>query len=456
MSAKRPPGKLRLLHLAAIIFFTVSGGPYGLEQLFSLVGNNGALFLLIITPLLWDVPTILTVLELNSIMPITGGYYQWVKQALGIRWAFFEGWWTWLYTFCDLAIYPVLFMTYAAWFVPEIAHYKIPVCLAIIWASAVLNIVGIIPVGRASLILGVVVLVPFIVLFSLAFLHPAAPPAHASTGATTLDGYGFPSISLALYTVMWNFIGWDNATTYAGEVARPVRSYIISIGIAFCLVVGIYTLSALTVARTGIDHKALLDGGFPVLGELLGGRGLGMLIAAGGMASTLGLYSAVLLSVSRVPQVMADDQLLPARLCALHPRFKTPYISIIASSAVVSILVLFTFSDLVVMDIILYGAGLSLEFIALFVFRVKEPDRPRPFRIPLGKTGLFLLLLLPIGIYTFALAGIISTSTAGSWSSGNFGKTLPVFLALALLLSAAPAWWLVRWRKPHLSATNIK
>jgi amino acid transporter len=457
MPAKRTPGKLRILHLAAIIFFTVSGGPYGLEQLFTLVGNAGALFLLLLVPLLWDVPTILTVLELNSLMPITGGYYQWVKHALGIRWAFFEGWWTWLYTFCDLAIYPVLFIGYAAYFVPEIAHYKIPICLAIVWASAILNIIGIIPVGRASLILGVVVLVPFLVLFALAFMHPAAhavatqaaanaaAASHAAANATAntpLANYGFANISLALYTVMWNFIGWDNATTYAGEVARPVRSYIISIGIAFCLVIGIYTASALTVARTGINHQSLLDGGFPILGELLGGRGLGMLIAAGGMASTLGLYSAVLLSVSRVPQVMADDELLPSWLCRLHSRFGTPYISIITSSLVVSILVLFTFSDLIIMDIILYGAGLSLEFIALFLLRIKEPDRPRPFRIPLGKLGLGLLLILPVGIYAAALSGAIITQE----------KPLPVGLALALLFSAAPVWWLIRWRKPHLSA----
>lgn len=434
MPAKRTPGKLRLLHLAAIIFFTVSGGPYGLEQLFSLVGNNGALFLLLLVPLLWDVPTILTVLELNSLMPITGGYYQWVKHAMGTRWAFFEGWWTWLYTFCDLAIYPVLFIVYASYFNHDIAHYKIPICLAVIWSSAILNIVGIIPVGRASLVLGVLVLVPFLIIFALAYLHPAAHAViHAAPG-----NYGFANLSLALYTVMWNFIGWDNATTYAGEVSRPVRSYIISIAIAFFLVIGIYTVTALTVARTGIDHDSLLAGGFPVLGELLGGRGLGMLIAAGGMASTLGLYSAVLLSVSRVPQVMADDQLLPGWLCSIHSRFRTPYISIIASSIVVSVLVLFTFSDLIIMDIILYGAGLSLEFIALFLLRINEPDRRRPFRIPLGKLGLGLLLVLPISIYTIALTGAVVAQE----------KPLPVGLALALLLSAAPAWWLVRWRKP--------
>src|SRR5882757_10948190 len=95
--------KLHPLQLAAVIFLTVSGGPYGLESLLSYAGSHGALLLLIITPILWDIPAIFMVLELNSMMPVTGGYYQWVKRALGLRWAFYEGWWTWLYTFADLA-----------------------------------------------------------------------------------------------------------------------------------------------------------------------------------------------------------------------------------------------------------------------------------------------------------------------------------------------------------------
>src|SRR3954454_15653743 len=138
--------KLRVFQLAAVIFLTVSGGPYGLEPLLSYAGRNGSLLLLMITPLLWDVPTICALLELNSMMPVTGGYYQWVKRALGLRFAFYEGWWTWLYTFVDLAIYPVLFVEYLSFFFPQLASYKIPVCLLIIWGSAFLNILGIVPV----------------------------------------------------------------------------------------------------------------------------------------------------------------------------------------------------------------------------------------------------------------------------------------------------------------------
>ena len=440
MPEGRSPGKLRPLQLAAVIFLTVSGGPYGLESLFTYVGNHGALILLVLTPLFWDIPTILAVLELNSLMPITGGYYQWVKHALGLRWAFFEGWWTWLYTLCDLAIYPVLFVGYVSFFFPEIAAYKLPICLFIIWSSALLNIIGIVPVGRASMVLSILVLVPFVLLFALAFAHSGAP-----VPAPSLKGVGFSPFAMGLYTVMWNYIGWDNATTYAGEVSRPVRSYVRSIAIALLLAVCIYALAALAVARSGIDAAALASGQFPALGVLVGGRWLGILVAAGGMASTFGLYSAVLLSVSRIPQVMADDQLLPSVLCTMHRRFRTPYVSIIASSAIVSVLVIFTFSDLVVMDIILYGAGLALEFLALIILRQREPDRPRPFRIPLGRKALPFLFLAPVAIYCIALFGAI-------WSSDKM--SLPVGLGIGMLLSAAPAWWVIRWRKPHLGVKS--
>jgi amino acid transporter len=430
--------KLRPLQLAAIIFLTVSGGPYGLEPLFSYVGDHGALLLLLVTPLLWDVPVILTVLELNSLMPITGGYYQWVKRALGIRWAFYEGWWTWLYTFVDLAIYPVLFVGYASFFFPAMAVYKILICLLIIWSSALLNILGIVPVGKTSVFLGIVVLVPFLVLFVVQLTQHGT---HFAVPAPSLHGLGFSPIAMGLYTVMWNFIGWDNATTYAGEVRRPARSYLLSISLAFVLIVSVYIVAALAVHQSGISADKLKDSMFPGLGVLVAGHWLGALLAIGGMAGSLGLYSAVLLSVSRIPEVMAEDSLLPRWLCTLHSRFGTPYLSIIASSAVVSILILWEFSDLVVMDIVLYGAGITLEFIALFTMRVRQPLAHRPFKIPLNNAGLLLMILLPVGVYAIALSGALVSSDS---------MATPALVSIGMLFSAELAWRLVIWRTPSL------
>jgi amino acid transporter len=385
--ASPPPVKkrLRIFQLAAVIFLTVSGGPYGLEPLLTYAGNNGALLLLIITPILWDIPTILAVLELNSMMPVEGGYYQWVKKALGMRFAFYEGWWTWLYTFVDLAIYPVLFVEYASYFFPGIEAYKIPICLMIIWAGAGLNILGIVPVGETSLVLGIAVIAPFLILFVTAF---ASHEVVFSMPHPSLSGMQFSSLGLALFTVMWNFCGWDNSMTYAGEVDRPVRTYIRSTLIAAVVVFAVYIITILTTQASGINYEVLNEEGFPAVGVLVGGNWLGSLLAAGGMASTLGLFSAVLLSVSRVPKVMSDDKLLPEKLQTEHSKFKTPYVSIIVCAAVVSIMILWTFADLIIIDITLYGAGLFLEFLSLIILRKKMADANRPFRIKLNIAGL--------------------------------------------------------------------
>jgi amino acid transporter len=161
------------------------------------------------------------------------------------------------------------------------------------------------------------------------------------------------------------------------------------------------------------------------------------MIAVGGMASALGLYSAVLLSVSRIPQVMSDDKLLPSKLHALHPKFRSPYISILCCSVVVSGMVLWTFGDLIIIDITLYGAALFLEYVALIRLRKTAPSEYRPFKIPLNVPGLVLMTLLPVLVYGVAMAAAFISS----------GKTImPLLFALAALVSAEVIWQIIVWR----------
>jgi amino acid transporter len=429
--------KLRIIQLTAVIFFTVSGGPYGLESLITYAGEHGALLLLLVTPILWDVPAIFTVLELNSMMPVTGGYYKWVKHALGNRWGFFEGWWTWLYTFVDLAIYPGLFVLYASYFFPVLADYRIPICLCVVWASAALNMLGIVPVGKTALFLGAVLFAPFIILFTLFFIHHSGT---ISMSSPSLKGIPFPSLGMALYTIMWNCLGWDNITTYAEEVEKPVRSYLVSVFTAFGLVIVLYFLVIFVTQQTGIRPDILAEKGFPAVAEMISGKWLGGLIAFAGMASSLGIYAAVLLSVSRVPMVMADDDLLPKALKTQHSRFQTPYISILVCSLIVSLMILWPFADLLIIDVTVYGAGLSLEYITLVKLRVVAPDANRPFKIPLGVPGLCIMIMLPVTVYFVALTGAFSSQEHAVWAA--------VF-AITALSSAEVAWRLIVWKKPH-------
>ncbi len=431
--------KIRPIQLVAVIFFTVSGGPYGLEPLLTYAGQHGAILLLLLTPLLWDVPAIYTVLELNSMMPVTGGYYKWVKYALGNRWGFYEGWWTWLYTFVDLAIYPVLFVIYAGFFFPGADAYKLPLCLVFIWISAGLNILGIVPVGRVSLFLGAIVLTPFIILYVLAFYHHSGSIALPAPG---LKGITFPSLGMALYTIMWNCLGWDNTTTYAEEVEKPIRSYLTSTIIAFAIVIVVYFLVIWVSQLSGISAVRLKDEGFPAVATIVGGHWLGVLIAVGGMASCLGIYASVLLSVSRVPMVMAEDKLLPSKLNKQHKRFNTPYISIIVCSVVVSAMVHWDLEALFIIDVTIYGAGLALEYVSLIKLRIKEPDTYRPFKIPLGVKGLCMVIALPTIIYFVAFTGALSSTQNG---------VMAALFAFVLLCSAELLWQIVKRRKAFIN-----
>jgi amino acid transporter len=427
---------LRPAALTAVIFFSVSGGPYGLEPLINLVGGKNALLLILITPLLWAVPVILMVLELNGMMPRNGGYYQWVKTGLGPMLGFFEGWWTWLYMFVDLAIYPVLFVEYTSFFFPEVAGIHYGVCLAIVWICAGLNLLGILPVGRSSVAFGSAVMFPFVVLFIAAFRNGF--PVHPGGGMAAQGSPVISAVGMGLFVVMWNYLGWDNSSTFAEEVDRPVRSYLVSIAWAFGLILSTYALSIVAATQTGLDPATLEREGFPALGFQIGGTSMAGLLAAGGMASALGLFVANLLSVSRLPKAMSDDGCLPPVLRKVDRRRGTPYVSIIACATIVSGMVLWHFEDLLIIDVVLYGCALFLEFLALISLRRRHPGMDRPFRIPLSPGGLVAMTCLPALCFLAGIAALAANESI---------HTYALVFALASLCTAPLAWLAVRKRE---------
>jgi amino acid transporter len=298
-----------------------------------------------------------------------------------------------------------------------------------------MNIRGIVPVGRTALLLTAAVMFPFLILFFSGYLHPAITPAHAHTGMN--------SLSMALFTIMWNFIGWDNATTYAGEVQKPVRAYLKAILLAFSGIYLFYLSLTYLAVHSGIPASEFAEKGIPYLGTLVGGKSLGIMLAVGGMASMLGIFCAVLLSVSRIPAVMGKDKLLPKIFTNLHSKYQTPYISIIICAGIVSLLILRPLADLLIMDICLYTAGISLEFAALISLRKKAASDERPFRIPLQKKGLIVMFLAPILVFGIALGGSLVSSLEYRHAA---------LIAILAIFSAPVMWFFVSRR---LKGKNI-
>src|SRR2546425_2851096 len=151
--------------LVAVMYFTVSGGPFGLEGLVGSVGPGVALLLLVLTPLIFSVPETLLIGELASMLPAEGGYYVWVKRAFGRFWGFWNGWLSWVYSLIDMVIYPVLFLQYIRFFAPGLGGVEgWLVALVLIWGATWLNLRGTRAVGTASGWLIAAVLAPFALL----------------------------------------------------------------------------------------------------------------------------------------------------------------------------------------------------------------------------------------------------------------------------------------------------
>jgi amino acid transporter len=408
--------QLGLLPLVMIFYFTVSGGAYGLEPVVSASGPGMALLLIAVTPLIWSVPAVLMVAELSAAIPVEGGYYAWVKKGLGSFWGFQEGWWSWLSSFVDMAIYPVLFASYLSALLSTqfgvralddpLAQWLVG--LVVIWGFAYLNVRGVRLVGHSSILFGVLVLAPFTALVLAGiqrflqapapFWQPVVPPETSLLGA----------FGAGLFVVMWNYQGWDSVSPVNGEVEHPRRTAPLAMWLALPLVILAYLLPVAAGLLSGIDWAEWKEGAFPQIGAALGGQWLGTWLAIGGLFSAAALFNANLLSVSRLPFVMAADGYLPDAITRLHPRFGTPWISILLCAAIYSLCSWSAFTTLVVIDVVLYAASLLLEFAALIALRITEPQMVRPYRVPGGWPGVMLVALLPAALLVGAVAGTVT------------------------------------------------
>ncbi len=404
--------KLGLWQLVMVIYFMVAGGAFGLEGLIGASGPGVALILILLTPFIWSLPTVLMVMELATSIPVEGGYYAWVKRGLGGFWGFQEGWLSWLFSLVITAAFPVLFADYLNTLLimafgidliekNQLIHWLVAV--AVIAFFAWMNIKGAKSVGDSSTIFGAIVFTPFIVMILIALykfiLHPRAFWLPVTPPDTNVVG----ALGVGLFVVMWNYLGWDGISTVIDEVDNPKKNLPKAMLIVIPLVIVAYILPVAAGLYGSADWKGWEAGQFPNIAASVGGKWLGIWLAFAGLFSASGLFTTNMMSGSRVPFVLANDGFFPKIITKLHPTFGTPYISILVCSVIYAIFATGGFASLVVVSTILYGAALMLEFFALIAFRIKEPTMKRPFKVPGGWFGVILITLLPACVIGLAI-----------------------------------------------------
>jgi amino acid transporter len=269
--------------------------------------------------------------------------------------------------------------------------------------------------------------------------------------AVTFDSL-MGALSTGIFVAMWNFMGWELPTAAGDEIVNPKRTYPIAMVMVLIAAIATYAIPTVTglyggagedgkyqlwgieeyeagegigpvledygvppeqVESWGVDTSSSVGWEFPdiahaVSDKLTGQKNgplalwMGGLVTFAAVLSMIGLFIGNGLGGTRVPFAMAADGMMPKFLVKVHPRYGTPWVSILFCALVYSIFSLSAFAALVVIDVFLNMLVLMAEFFALWKLRFTMPELPRK-EVPGGWFGLTLVTLAPALIIGLAI-----------------------------------------------------
>jgi amino acid transporter len=376
----------------------------------------------------------LTVAELSSEVPRTGGFYAFLREGWGRLPAFLFGWGQ--LTIVRAASLGAIAITFAEYFVrvigfdPGIApydRYAQYIAAAAIALTASFNIIG---VKWGSTVINLTTIakfggLAFIVVLALAVgwpqtgghFTPMVPPGSVQVGA----------FGLALVSVLWAYDGWADVSYVAGEIIEPRKNLPRAIIGGTVAVMTIYVLAnlgymaVLPIEEIRTSRLVAAD----VAERIIGRPGV-IFVSTTVMISTFGTLSAVLLTSPRVLFAMADDGMLFAPIAKVHPKYQTPYVAIglVATLGLIFVLLLRfeKLADTFVMAMIpFYALGVAA------VYRLRRrPGYSPSFRTP----GYPVVPALFIASVAYLLLNALLDPSSRVWAIGIFVVLLagiPVF-----------------------------
>lgn len=362
----------------------------------------------------------LTYGELGAMYPRAGGLYHYVREAYGPLCGFLYGWTAFLVIMSGgIAALGVAFGEYLGSFLPFFSTGNVLLSLPVgswTWTlsggqvAAVLAIVILTAVNHLGLKEGVwvqntltVLKIGSIVVFvALGLFVPAKVVPDLYGPVETVPGGLLAAFGVAMIAALWTYDGWYGLTCSAGELRDPGRSLPRGLIFGTAAVMVLYLLLNLVYARA-LSVPAMAES--PRIAETaaaaLFGGGAARLISAAVLVSTFGCLSATILYSSRLYLPMAEDGLFFKSLARVDPRYRTPVASLWAQTAwAVVLTVSGSYSQLYTYVIFASVVFHAMTAAAVFVLRIRQPDRPRPYRAwgyPVVPALFILACLLLIG-----------------------------------------------------------
>jgi amino acid transporter len=376
----------------------------------------------------------LTLAEVATVFPKTGGVFVFIREGWGRLSAFLFGWSE--LVMIRAASLGAVSTTFAEYFIritghdPGIAPYSAYVhyiAVVAILITAAFNFVGVRTAGAVQNLTTVAKVGGLLFIVVLAFAiglpktgghyTPAAPP-----GSFTVAGFG-----LALVSVLWVYDGWADVSFVAGEVAEPKKNLPRALIMGTTAIIVIYLLANLgylaVMPVDEIRNSKLVAA--DVADRLVGTAGVAF-VSMVVLISTFGTLNGSMFTGPRILFAMSHDGLLFKGMSKVHPRFKTPYVSITVVAILSAMFVLAgTFEQLADAFVTAIVPFYALAVAAVFPLR-KRPDYNPAFRVPLYPLVPALFILSTIFLLVNAIIDP-SSRVATIGVLGGFLVGIPVY-----------------------------
>jgi len=371
---------IRKWDLVAIAINGIIGaGIFGLPaKVYSLIGTYSLVAFIVCAIVVLLI--ILCFAEVGSRFDETGGPYTYARAAFGATVAFEVGWLVWLARLTAFAANCNLLVSYLAFFWPAANNpfARATIIISVVISLVAVNIIGVRQAAITSDLFTIGKLIPMLVFIiaGLLFLNPHAFAfsPRPSTGAFS------QSVLLLIYA----FTGFEMAVIPAGEIRNPQQNLPRALLIATAVVAALYVLIQVvcigTLPELAGSTKPLADAG-----QRFMGTAGGAIISAGAVTSIIGNVNIVLLSGSRMPFAMAEQNQLPAFLARVHRRFFTPHVAILVTAATMLVLTLkSSFVAALTISTIARLVTYAATCAALPILRRRKDAPPALFHLPGG------------------------------------------------------------------------
>ncbi|MDD5544797.1 MAG: amino acid permease [Acidobacteriia bacterium] len=330
----------------------------------------------------------LTYAELSAMNPEAGGLYIFIRDGFGSFLAFMFGWVLFFVTSSGTnATLAVAFSTYLQQIVPLTPWMGKAVSIAMLVVVMLVNVWG----TRRSADLnnwttGIKVLLIVGMSGALLWVGRGFSASHAHLWASIpmsrwalLSGFG-----VAMVSVLWAYEGWQFGTYSAGETVNPQKDFPRALFVGTAGLIVIYLLANVAyLVALGPAEAAKSDSVAAAAMAAMFSPAAGKIVALVILISIFSATNVTVLTAPRVYFAMAADGLFFKRLAEVHPRFGTPAFAIIISSIWSMVLALSgTFEELLTYVIFVGWIFYALAGASIFVYRKRQPDRPRPYRVP--------------------------------------------------------------------------